>query len=261
MCNVIEKFAIENELLDSQHLISFSMFNTILSLGTIDTVYHNIYSVIQVLASLKFNIRKYLTLFLEKCNNSFTTTTNAVVPLGVCNELIKLLTIGHIMPNEHLVYLFGSFVMKNIKLNNNESLLGKGVDQADKVYSIEVNEHFDQIYSKNEKLVFIYGDVNFFDMFFEEVDEEIKEKFITLKFNKSGKKEIIGLMSPKELYDKCNEMYDGYVNGMVVKKEMKKSKKEFIKIMGNMIFFCEYLWDKDYFNFNYLVEYVMALKD
>ena len=261
VCNVIEKFSIENELLDSQHLISFSMFNTILSLGTIDTVYHNIYSVIQVLASLKFNIRKYLTLFLEKCNNNFTTTSNAAIPLGVCNELIKLLTIGHIMPNEHLVYLFESFVMKNIKLNNNESLLGKGIDQADKVYSIEVNEHFDQIYSKNEKLVFIYGDVNFFDMFFEEVDEEIKEKFITLKFNKSGKKEIIGLMSPKELYDKCNEIYDGYVNGKVVKKEMKKSKKEFIKIMGNMIFFCEYLWDKDYFNFNYLVEYVMALKD
>jgi hypothetical protein len=68
-------------------------------------------------------------------------------------------------------------------------------------------------------------------------------------------------MSPKELYDKCNEIYDGYVNAMVVKKEMKKSKKEFIMIMRNMIFLCEYLWDKDYFNFNYLVEYVMALKD
>ena len=261
VCNVIEKFAIENELLDSQHLISFSMFNTILSLGNIDTIYNNIYSIIQVLASLKFNIRKYLTLFLDKCNCSFASGSPNAVSLGVCNELVKLLTIGHIMPNEHLVYLFRNFSMKEIKLNNNKSLLGKGVNQAKKVYSIEVNEHFDQIYSKNEKLVFIYGDVNFFDMFFEEVDDEIKEKFITLKFNQSGRKETIELMSPKELYDKCNEIYEGYLNGVVVKKEFTKSKKEFMKIVGNMIFFCEYLWDKEYFNFNYFVEYVMGLQD
>jgi hypothetical protein len=98
-------------------------------------------------------------------------------------------------------------------------------------------------------------------MFFDEVDEDIKKKFITLTFRKNGKKETIGLMSPKKLYDKCKEIYNSYQFGEAKIEKNKKSKKEFMMVIGNLIFFFEYLWEKEYFNFNFLVEYVLNLPD
>lgn len=258
LCNAIEDFAIKNELTDSQHLIIFSKLNLILSLGNIQTIINNIYSVIQILASLKFGLRKYITLFLELCYSNINNNYERAA--SVCNELLKVLSVGNVIPNEHLFSIFREFYIKNFTVNATESLL-KESQKEEKIYSITVNEFFDKMYSKQERMVFVFGDIGFFDMFFDEVDEDIKKKFITLTFRKNGKKETIGLMSPKKLYDKCKEIYNSYQFGEAKIEKNKKSKKEFMMVIGNLIFFFEYLWEKEYFNFNFLVEYVLNLPD